>query len=90
MAQKGLWNRAREKILWERGALPKEESDAMREYQAMNEENLLRRWEGEMVKVSNENQKERSEKRRGGGEKEENEPETFFFKKKNMRFLFLL
>ena len=31
MAQKGLWNLVREKIMRERGALPKEEGDAIRE-----------------------------------------------------------
>ena len=31
MAQKGLWNLAKEKILKERGELPKEEGDAVRE-----------------------------------------------------------
>ena len=44
MAQKGLWNLAREKILRERGALPKEEGDAVREYMAMHEENVLSSW----------------------------------------------
>ena len=34
MAQKGLWNLAKEKILRERGELPKEEGDAVREYKA--------------------------------------------------------
>ena len=37
MAQKGLWNLAREKILREREPLPKEEGDAIREYKAMHE-----------------------------------------------------
>ena len=37
MAQRGLWKLAREKILRERGALPKEEGDAIGEYKAMNE-----------------------------------------------------
>ena len=41
MAQKGLWNLIREKIMWERGALPKEEGDAIRDYKAMHEENFL-------------------------------------------------
>ena len=39
MAQKGLWNFAREKLR-ERGALRKEEGDAEREYSAMHEENF--------------------------------------------------
>ena len=44
IAQKGLWNFAREKILRERGALPKEEGDAITEYKAMHEENFLSSW----------------------------------------------
>ena len=40
MAQKGPWNLATEKILRERGALPKEKGDAVREYNAMHEENF--------------------------------------------------
>ena len=34
MTQKGLWNLAREKILRERGALPLQEGDVIREYKA--------------------------------------------------------
>ena len=37
MAQKGLWNLVREKMLQDRGALPKEEGDVVREYKAMHE-----------------------------------------------------
>ena len=44
MAHKGLWNFAKEKILRERRTLRKEEGDATREYQAMNEENFLCSW----------------------------------------------
>ena len=57
MAQKGLWNLVREKILRERGALPKEECDAMREYKAMHEEHFLSSWlrrERERKKSGNE------------------------------------
>ena len=32
MAQKGLWNVASKKMLQDRGALPKEEGDFVREY----------------------------------------------------------
>ena len=38
MAQKGLWNLAKEKFLRERGALPKEEGDVIRKYKATHEE----------------------------------------------------
>ena len=41
---KTLWNLAREKIIRERGALPKEEGDAVRECKAMHEENFLSSW----------------------------------------------
>ena len=43
MARKGLWNVAREKMLQDRDALPKEEGDTVREYKAMQEDNLLSR-----------------------------------------------
>ena len=81
MAHKGLWNLAREKILRERGALPKEESDAIREYQTKDEENFSSSWlredvrekEERTVEVGNENEEERVPKSRRDGEKEENE-----------------
>ena len=41
MAQKGLWNLARNEALQDRGALPREEGVSIREYQAMHEENFL-------------------------------------------------
>ena len=41
MAQERLCNLAREEILRERGALPKEEGDAAKEYKAVHEENFL-------------------------------------------------
>ena len=44
MAQKGLWNLAREKRLHDRGALPREECDVIREYHSMHEENFLSSW----------------------------------------------
>ena len=40
MAQKGLWNLAKEKIMKKRGELPNEEGDAVREYKAVHEENF--------------------------------------------------
>ena len=61
---KRIMELVREKILRERGALPKEESDAIGEYKAMNEEHFLISWlredgrekEEKMVKVSNLNE----------------------------------
>ena len=38
VAQKGLWNFAREKMLQDRGALPKKDGDIVRECKAMHEE----------------------------------------------------
>ena len=45
MAQQGLWNLAKcSKALQDRGAVPREEGDAIREFEAMHEENFLRNW----------------------------------------------
>ena len=44
MAQKGLWNVAREKMLQDRGALLEEEGDVVREYKAMHEQNFWCNW----------------------------------------------
>ena len=44
MAQKGLWNLERNKAMQDRGALPGEESDTIREFQAVHEENFLSSW----------------------------------------------
>ena len=43
MAQKELWNIAKKRML-DRGAFPREDGDLLREYQAMQEENLLSSW----------------------------------------------
>ena len=42
IALKGLWNLAREKRLQERGAMPEEKGDVIREYNAMHEENFFK------------------------------------------------
>ena len=45
MAQEGLWNIAKKKRMFEdRGALPREDGDLPREYQATHEENFLSTW----------------------------------------------
>ena len=44
MAHKRSWNLAREKRLQDRGALRREEGDAIREHSAMHEENFLSNW----------------------------------------------
>ena len=64
MAQKGLWNLAREKMLQERGALHKEEGDTVREYKAMHEEHFLSSWLRECVEGTEERRKDREEKAR--------------------------
>ena len=71
MAQKDLWNLAKEKIMKGRGELPNEEGDAVREYKALHGENFLSSWlrenergeEERTAKVEN-NAEERSEKRK--------------------------
>ena len=44
MAQKGLWNLAKEKTKKESGELPNEEGDVVRECNAMHEEDFWRSW----------------------------------------------
>ena len=78
-----MWNLVGERILRERGALPKEEGDAVREYNALHEENVLSSWlredgrekEERRAKMSDENEEERGEKRKRKEEKEENKTE---------------
>ena len=65
------------KKLRERGALPKEEGDAVREYTAVCEEKFLSSWlredgrekEERTVKMSDVNEEVRDEKRKREGEK---------------------
>ena len=77
MAQKGLWNLVREKVLRERGALPEEEGDITGECKAMHEDIFLTSW----LREDGENKEENNigdgcEKRIREGEKEEDETET--------------
>ena len=44
MAQKGLWNITKRRMLEDRVALPREDGDLLREYQAVHEENFLSSW----------------------------------------------
>ena len=44
MAQKGLWNIAKKRMFEDGEALPKEDGDLLREYQAMHEKNFLCSW----------------------------------------------
>ena len=85
LAQKGLRNLARGKMLQDRGALPKEEGDIVREYKAMYEENFLSSWLKEVgadktertIEVDKETKEEVSEKMISDEEKEENETVSF-------------
>ena len=84
MAQKGLWNLVRERILRDRGAMPKEEGDVIREYKAMHEEIVLSSWlredgiekEERIMETGKETKEERGKKRRREEEKEVNETES--------------
>ena len=44
MAQKEFWKIAKKRMLEDRGALPREDGDMLRQYQAMHEENFLGSW----------------------------------------------
>ena len=77
MTQKGLWNLAREKRLQERGAMPKEEGDVIREYNAMSEENFRSSWlredlvdGGKRKEGEGESQRRRRKRGEKRGEKE--------------------
>ena len=77
MAQKGLCNLAKEKIMKARGELPDEEGDAVREHEAMHEENFWSSWPREDERTARaERNEEEGEKRKREEEKEENQTET--------------
>ena len=67
MAQEGFWNLAKEKIMKERGELPNEDGDAVRECKAMHEENFWRNWlrEDERGKEERTAKSEKNEEKRG-------------------------
>ena len=75
MAQEGLWNLAKEKIMKERGELPNVEGDAVREYKATHEEHCWSNWLSEdergkeerkaRAEKNEEEKAEQDEKRRG-------------------------
>ena len=44
MARRGSWHIAKKRMLEDRGALPREDGDLLREYQAMHEENFCGSW----------------------------------------------
>ena len=81
MAQKGLWNLARENLLQDRGEWPEEEGDDIREYEAMHEENVQRSWlrkdgedkRGRRMEAERQTREEMGKQRTREEEKEENE-----------------
>ena len=82
-AQQGLWNLAKVKIMKERGELPHDEVDVVREYKAMHEADFWSSWLSEDEKSKEERKaeaegkgEEEGEKRKGEEEKEENETVT--------------
>ena len=83
VARKGLWNLAKEKIMKERGELPNEVGDAVREYKAIHEEDFWSNWLREYEKSKEETKaeaegkgEEEGEKRKREEEEEENEKGT--------------
>ena len=80
MAHKGLWNLAGEEMLRDRGALPKEECDFIREHRTMHEENILSSWlreeETEKEEVILETGKETEEERVKRGEEKRRKKRT--------------
>ena len=61
MAQEGLWNIAKKRMLEDRGAVSRQDADLRREYQATHEENFFRNWFQEDVEGEAED-RERSNK----------------------------
>ena len=83
MAQKCLWNLAKENIVKERGELSNKVGDAVSEYVAMHEENFWSSWlredergKEERMAKAEKNEEERCEKMKREEEKEENETGT--------------
>ena len=62
MAQKGQWN-----LLQDRGALPKEEGDSVREYKARHGEHFLSTWLREDLEGMEERKEGHGQKGQRGG-----------------------
>ena len=78
MAQKRLWDIAKKRMLEDRGALPREDGDLLREYQEMHEENFLSSWLQEDVEGKEEerekmNKEAKEEESRSGKREVEGE-----------------
>ena len=69
MAQKGLWNITTMRILEDRGALPKEDGDLLRGFQAMHEEHFLSSWLREDVEGKEEEKERLNEEAKQEGSK---------------------
>ena len=54
MAQKGLWNLPKEKVMRERWELPNEEGDVVKKYKAIHEEDFWSSWPREDEKSKEE------------------------------------
>ena len=61
MAQNGLWNIVKKRMLRDRGAVPKEDGDLLREYQSIHEENFPSIWLREDVEGKEEERKRLNE-----------------------------
>ena len=66
MAQNGLWNITKKRMLEDRGVLPKEEGDRIGENKAMHEESFVSSWlredmEGKTAEVEEMNKRAKEE-----------------------------
>ena len=82
IAQKGLWNLAKVKIMKERGKLPNEVGDAVREFRAMHEENFWSSWlrgdvrrRGERWRLAMRMKKKRAKRGLGASSNSDSPPE---------------
>ena len=87
VAPAGLWNLAMEKIMKERGELPNEEGDAVREYRVLHEENFWsscrredERGKEERMAEAEKNEEENGQKRTNRGESKENVRDVFLWR----------
>ena len=76
MAQQGMWDLAKEKTMKERGELPNEEGDVVREYRAMHEEDFWSSWLREDEKSKEEREVEAEGKGEEEGDKRKREEDT--------------
>ena len=87
VAQKALWNIARDKKLEDRGAFPEEDGHQLRKYRAMLEENFLSSWLREDVEVriaemEKWNEEAKQEESKSGKREVEREEERMVIKRR--------